>query len=173
MNLSSRFTLRAVALAAGVLLAAVPPGFAVEIQPQGNVAAPVAAAPEPGADIDLFPSQSFDSLSPMAAAQAQIDVPPPPMEMNAAPEMDPPPPQEVPLPFASVAAWRDSKREAFAVEGLGQVFVFCGRCRVPGAVHPGETIADGYRLEKLDEVHATLLTPDGQERSLPLVGMTH
>ena len=206
MNVSPRFTLRALALAAGVLLAAVPPGFAVEIPPDGaaapaavasNAAAPDAAASESAsaasasaspaqagdaasdavADTNLFPPQTFDSLSPAAPppAQAQIDVPPAPLDVAAAPEMEAPPPQELPLPFVPIAEWRDNKRQAFAVEGLGQIFVFCGKCSVTGAVHPGQTIAAGYQLEKLDETHAiaTLLTPEGQERAFPLVGMTH
>ncbi|MGV2293562.1 hypothetical protein AAHK20_32970 [Trinickia sp. YCB016] len=217
MNVSPRFTLRALALAAGVLLAAMPPGFAVEIPPEGaaasaaaaphtaasNAAAPDAAASESAsasasasavsasaspaqagdaasdtvADTNLFPPQTFDSLSPAAPppAQAQIEVPPAPLDVAAAPEMEAPPPQEMPLPFVPIAEWRDNKRQAFAVEGLGQIFVFCGKCRVTGAVHPGQTIAAGYQLEKLDETHAlaTLLTPEGKERAFPLVGMTH
>jgi hypothetical protein len=183
-------TLRAMVLAAGFLLVAIPPGFAVEIQPEGAAplaasgagsqpSAPSASPAQAGdaaalADVNLFPAQTFDSLTPAPPGQPQAgaEVPPPPLETAAAPEMEPPPPQDVPMPFVSVAQWKDSKRQAFAVEGLGQIFVFCGKCHVPGAVHPGEAIAGGYRLEKLDETHATLLTPDGQERALTLVGTT-
>jgi hypothetical protein len=174
VSVASLFGCRPVLLAACALMMCAPPGSADETHASGPAAALAASAAESVAadvaDADLFPSQTYESLA--LAAPAAAEVPPPPMQAVAsAPEMAPPP--EEPLPFATVAIWKDGTRETYAVEGLGKTFLFCAQCRVPGAVHPGETIADGYRLKALDDAQATLVAPDGQERPMPLIGMAH
>ncbi|WP_157649693.1 hypothetical protein [Burkholderia ubonensis] len=122
------------------------------------------------ASVNLFPAQTFDSLSNAPSSE----VPPAPLDEAAAePEPPPPPPPEPPLPFSAVALWKDGARDTFAVEGLGRTFLFCLDCKAPGAVHPGQSIANGYRLEKIGGGEATLVGPSGKEQSMPLIGMAH
>src|SRR5579863_317892 len=155
------------------LLAFPRPGFPDEARPQPG--SPAAASPAPGAgatpaapDVDLFPSQTYASLSLAPPAPAVDEVPPPPLDVPEHPP-EPQPPPLAPLPFNAVATWKDGSRETYAVDGLGQTFLLCADCRVPGAVHPGEAMANGYRLKALDKAGnvATIAAPDGHVQSMP------
>lgn len=157
--------LRVVALAAGIVLTQMPAGFAQEAP-----RAPVEQTSLP--DVDLFPAQSLASLSPASRPPPEQPVPPPPMEtVESAPEMSPPP--EQPLPFSAVASWKAGSVETFAIEGFGQTFLLCKDCHVASAIHPGEQLADGYQLKSITHDQATLVAPDGKERSMPLISMAH
>jgi hypothetical protein len=179
VNISARTMFCSALVATCALLAFPRPGFPDEAHPQPG--SPAAASPASSAsttpaapDVDLFPSQTYESLSLTPPATAAAEVPPPPLDVPEHPP-EPAPPPLAPLPFDAVATWKDGPRETYVLDGLGQMFFLCASCHVPGAVHPGEAIANGYRLKSLNEAGnvATIAAPDGHEQSMPLVGMTH
>lgn len=153
------------------LLISAEPSVAFETKVEPVVAVgtngPHPAAPRL-ADVDLFPSQNFESLGPQ-----QAQVPPPPLDEPPPVQAPPPPPPEEPLPFTATATWEDSSGTTFVVDGLGKTFLFCTNCHAPGAVHPGEAVADGYRLEELDGTQAVVLMPDGKKKHMPLMSTAH
>ena len=49
-----------------------------------------------------------------------------------------------------------------------RLYLLCRRCAAPSALRPGGAARDGYRLKSLEPDRAVLLAPDGQEVSVDL-----
>ncbi|MFC5475720.1 hypothetical protein [Paraherbaspirillum soli] len=132
----------------------------------GSGAAAVANGNQDVEPVDLFPAQSWDSLT-------QSDMP----DTAAADEMELPEltdaliATDMPLPFSAVAEWKEGKQRIVVLDGMGKTFVLCRSCKVPGAVHPGEVIEQQYKLKALNDDDAIFIGPAGKELTLTLTGL--
>ncbi|MFY3138350.1 hypothetical protein ACOTFF_14055 [Achromobacter xylosoxidans] len=121
--------------------------------------------------VDIFPAQSRASIGqkepvaaePTADAPAGGDV----AAQVAAAES---PPAVASPPFEIVGEWREQGTHIFVLDGAGRTFILCdSACTIRGTIHPGEEIAEGYRLKSLSGTGVTIVAEDG--RSLDLHGL--
>ncbi|WP_414440262.1 hypothetical protein [Burkholderia sp. 22PA0106] len=122
------------------------------------------AIADPPRPVDLFPAQNWAALGVEDAGAAPPDGEPPdlaaPIDVASAPR------QQV-MPFSVAGEWREPGQRIVVLEGGGRTFLLCGRgCGVRDAVLPGGEIADGYRLEALDDTGPIVMIRDGVEVEL-------
>lgn len=118
--------------------------------------------------IDIFPAQSWASMEPKATAKTE------PAPDSAAQEDTAPPVAAAERsqaiasqPFEIVGEWREQGSHIFVLAGTDRTFILCdSACRVRGAIHPGEEIANGYRLKNLSGAGATIVAEDGRSSDL-------
>ncbi|MBN3820793.1 hypothetical protein G3N57_31465, partial [Paraburkholderia sp. Se-20369] len=71
------------------------------------------------------------------------------------------------VPFDLAGEWRENGQRIVVLEGAGSTFLLCGsRCGVRDAVLPGGELAAGYRLKKLGNEGAVIVTRDGTDVEL-------
>ncbi|WP_207001681.1 hypothetical protein [Trinickia mobilis] len=130
-------------------------------------AAALSSADE-GESIDLFPTQSFASLSAAAQKNEAADI------KLITPDEEEEGKEGVkaetirPMPFSVTAEWKEGRQRVVVLEGMGQIFLICQACSVKDAIRPGKEISGGYQLARLEAAAAVLLTPEKSEVSLPL-----
>ncbi|GAB1847312.1 hypothetical protein MyNCGM683_21590 [Achromobacter xylosoxidans] len=118
--------------------------------------------------IDVFPAQSWASLgvantepvkpTTEVAAQADAAAQAPAVPVSLKP---------VPPPFEVVGEWREAGALVFVLDGGERTFILCdSACAIRGAIHPGEEIADGYRLKNLSSAGLTIVANDGRSHDL-------
>lgn len=123
-------------------------------------------------NVDIFPSQSWESLlrttreaqdgqgqdadADAASAAAQRSRSAPAADAVAAPL------------FARVGEWREAGQRIVVLRSEDRLYLLCQRCAAPSALRPGGAPRDGYRLKSLEPGRAVLLAPDGQEVSVDL-----
>lgn len=114
--------------------------------------------------VDLFPAQDLASL----AVQPEIlSQPSEPSLVNEEHLLI-----DTPVlrgaPFSVTGIWREGGRRVVVIEGLGDLFLLCERCAARGAIHPGASLAAGYRFERMDRDQVVLSLPNGDREALPL-----
>lgn len=118
--------------------------------------------------IDIFPAQSWASMGPKATAgtepapgsAGQEDTAPAVTAVERSQEI-------ASQPFEIVGEWREQGAHIFVLAGTGRTFILCdSACGVRGAIHPGEEIADGYRLKSLSGAGVTIVAEDGRSNDL-------
>ena len=119
-------------------------------------------------DVDIFPSQSWDSLQGDASAPARSASSA--SAVAQAPELD----DSIPVrggddlaaatmsPFQAVGEWVEGDQRIVIVESEGQTYLLCQRCPIGEAIRPGGALAKNYRLRALEEQRAVLLDPQGR-----------
>jgi len=129
----------------------------------------------PTSGVDIFPSQSWESLKGDVSAPAE---PISPASTAAqAPGLDDPIPgpsaadrmaAQTTIPFHAVGEWVEGGQRVIVVENGGQTYLLCQRCELSEAIRPGGTVAKNYRLRALETERAVLLDPQGQTLNVSL-----
>lgn len=123
-------------------------------------------------NVDIFPSQSWDSLS-RATREAQDgqgqDADADAASTAAQRSWSAQAADAVAAPlFARVGEWREAGQRIVVLRSEDRLYLLCRRCAAPSALRPGGAPRDGYRLKSLEPDRAVLLAPDGQEVSVDL-----
>ncbi|WP_050727985.1 hypothetical protein [Achromobacter piechaudii] len=133
-------------------------------------AAALMAEPAPTPDVDLFPSQSWNSLKdrtpaqPLAeASDAQTpsaDVPSLEDALAAAPHADRV--DSTPV-FEPIGEWIDAGRRIVVLSHQGEAHLLCQRCDLDGAVRPGGAVTPQYRFRALEPKRVVLVDAQGRQ----------
>lgn len=118
-------------------------------------------------EIDLFPSQSWNSLLNRGGAQPvdsepevepSVDAEQEALTSAAAPiESEPAEP-----PLKAVGEWVEGEHRIIVLEHQGETYLLCQRCDVAQAVKPGGRVAQQYQFEALEPTRAVLQDPQGR-----------
>lgn len=119
--------------------------------------------------VDLFPSQSWNSLRMTLTAQdgglpAQPDSADLPPTVTAETKAE----TALPSPFQAVGVWVEAGQRVAVLERQGQTFLLCQRCRIGTALRPGALLMDGYQFKELAPKSAVLLDPQGRKLNIDL-----
>jgi len=134
-----------------------------------------AAQASPISEVDIFPSQSWDSLLGKAGTPAGPTSPA--SAATEVPDLDdaiPGPPAAdavmaaATIPFHAVGEWVEGGQRIVVVENEGQTYLICQRCDVSEAIRPGGALAKDYRLRALEAERVVLLDPQGRTLNVSL-----
>ncbi|AXK61786.1 hypothetical protein [Burkholderia sp. IDO3] len=134
----------------------------------------VAGAAEMSAErprVDLFQAQSPASL---VAEHKPSSTEPPSLPLEPPEPASATLPADIPqtkpaMPFDVSGEWREPDRHVIVLEGMGRMFLLCGRCGgLRDAVRPGQALAGGYRVKSIDDADVVLAGPDGRPHRLPI-----
>ena len=122
---------------APVRMAARRASSARDAEPAAATSVAIAAVPERGRGMNLFPPQSWRP-------------PPPPAPTVAAVASKPPPPS---VPFTVTGEWRYLGEQPIVMlqRNGGQTYVLCATCDLAGRIRPGERIGTDYRLDEIGD----------------------
>ncbi|MPS78709.1 MAG: hypothetical protein E2591_11600 [Achromobacter sp.] len=119
------------------------------------------AEPAPTPDVDLFPSQSWNSLKDRTPAQPpSADVPSLEDALAAAPPADRV--DSAPV-FEPIGEWVDAGRRIVVLSHQGEAHLLCQRCDLDGAVRPGGAVTPQYRFRALEPKRVVLVDAQGRQ----------
>lgn len=136
--------------------------LAVAVAASGKVHASMAQ------EVDLFPSQTWDSLINRGAAvqsadaAPDADAPASAQEGTAMPEVEVADSEPPTVPMQAVGEWIEGADRIIVLESRGQTYLLCQRCTIADAVLPGGTVAQQYQFEALEPSRAVLQDPQGR-----------
>ena len=122
-------------------------------------------------NVDIFPSQSWDSLS-RATREAQDgqgqDADADAASAAAQRSWSAQAADAVAAPLFARGRVARSGQRIVVLRSEDRLYLLCRRCAAPSALRPGGAPRDGYRLKSLEPDRAVLLAPDGREVSVDL-----